>query len=187
MSDSKKARKERAQAVLGRFLVVNQKYQRLICVSKRCGGVAMELGMVEEHYESMHKSREYTIRKMVKAIHTTQWCYGWDGIRDSMPVDGLRPQEGLGVFDGVRCRVCHVKSRTIKEGKRHLRKAGHGVDEDLEAVRMQSWGGKGEIKDEFWVVQEGKGRAVGETENVSKEDYEDDEDEEGDETEEDWD
>lgn len=104
-----------------------------------------------------------------------------------MPVDGLGPQEGLAVFDGVRCGVCDAKLRTVKEGKRHLRKAGHGVDRDLKAVRMQSWGGKGKLNDEYWVVHEGKGRAVGETENVSKEDYEDGEDEEGDETEEDLD
>ncbi|KFZ24932.1 hypothetical protein V502_00609 [Pseudogymnoascus sp. VKM F-4520 (FW-2644)] len=167
MSDSNKARKERAQAVLGRILVVNKEYQRLICVSKRCAGVGMELGMVEEHYERVHRPKEYTVRKMVKAIQTTQWCFGWDEFNDFMPVDGLGPQEGLAVFDGVRCGVCDVKLRTVKEGKRHLRKAGHGFDRDLKA--------------------EGKGRAVGETENVTKEDYEDDEDEEGDETEEDWD
>lgn len=167
--------------------MVNEEYHKLICVSKRCGSVAIELGMVEEHFENVHKSKEHTIKKMVKAIHETQWCYGWDEFNDFMPEDGLRPQEGLAVFGGVRCGVCDVKLRTVKEGKRHLWKAGHGIEEDLEAVLMQSWGGKGERNDEFWVVQEGKGRVVGERDDVSKDDYEDEEEEEGEETEEDWD
>lgn len=54
--------------------------------------------MVEEHYGSMHKSKNHTPGKMIKAIHITDCCYGSEKFNGLMPVDGLWPQEGSAVF-----------------------------------------------------------------------------------------
>jgi hypothetical protein len=171
MNNSNKSKEEIIQGELAKFLV-NEEYQRLICVRRGCG-IAVELGSVRTHLVHRHGMKKMEAMGVVRGIRAAQWGKGWEKYSRRMPEDGSRPQEGLAVFDGVRCRFCReFRARTEGKGKEHLWKAGHGIDDDLEPVRMQSWGGKGGVDEEFWVVDEGKGfeeKSEGMSEGMSEE------------------
>ena len=74
------------------------------------------------------------------------------GKQKNVPEDGLRPQCGVRVVDGVRCRRClDFRSRSAEDVEKHWDKEQHGVAEGslIEHVRLQSWG---ESRPVYWIV-----------------------------------
>lgn len=159
-SGSKRAQQEIIKGVLAKFLV-NEEYQRLICVGEGCG-VGLELRWVERHMRKSHKLTKNMATRVKRGIRAANWGQVWGKYSMMMPVDGLRPQEGLAVYDGARCQYCHTfRARMAEEVERHSYEL-HGESRSWEKVRVQSWGGKGEIGDLYWIVDENKGRGCDE-------------------------
>lgn len=91
-------------------------------------------------------------------IRAAQELKGWDESSKMRPRNGLGPQKGLAVFDGFQCGLCdELPERRVEDVVHHLY-VGHGQKEChiWDAVRIQSWGGKGKVSDEFWIVDERK-------------------------------
>jgi hypothetical protein len=117
-SGSKRAQHEIIQGVLAKFLV-NEEYQRLICVEEGCG-VGLELGLVERHMRMSHKLQKKMAVRVKRGIRAAGWGQSWGKDSRMMPVDGLRPLEGLAVYDGARCQYCHVfRARMAEEVEQH--------------------------------------------------------------------
>ncbi|KFX89285.1 hypothetical protein O988_08687 [Pseudogymnoascus sp. VKM F-3808] len=91
-------------------------------------------------------------------IRAAQEGKGWDECSKKRPRNGLGPQKGLAVFEGFQCRFCEEPpARTVEDVEHHLYEMhreteGHIWDE----VPVQSWGGKGGVEEECWIVDERK-------------------------------
>lgn len=169
MGDNRKATTLEIQEVLGRILVVNEEYQRLICVGRECG-VGLELGSVGDHYKNIHGLKEKN--SIVMAIRAVQLGKGWSKFNQTKPGDGSRPQRGLAVFDGFQCRFCHESKAAVEDIEHHIYEMHRETEGHIwDAVRVQSWGGKGRGGDDFWVVDESKDRGEKATGYENEEGY----------------
>ncbi|OBT40104.1 hypothetical protein VE00_10013 [Pseudogymnoascus sp. WSF 3629] len=161
-----------------KWFLVNEEYQRLICTRKRCG-VGLELCGVEKHMIKRHEVEKTLARGVQMGIRAAQEGKGWDECSKKRPRNGLMPQKGLAVFDGFQYRFCEESpARRVEDVEHHLYEMhreteGHIWDE----VRMQSWGGKGRVGDEFWIVDESKQSEEKKAEDESLEDFVDELDE----------
>ncbi|KFY88243.1 hypothetical protein V498_06868 [Pseudogymnoascus sp. VKM F-4517 (FW-2822)] len=141
------------------LITLNYKYMRIICGATECMK-AISLGMLGKHLRQKHNVSKEAAAKFVDSIGK-QW-----GKRQHIPEDGLRPQYGLRVVDGVRCRRClDFRSRSAEEVEKHWFKEQHGAAEGslVEQVRLQSWG---ESRPVYWIVVEEEicGQSEGEDE-----------------------
>lgn len=128
-----------------------------------------------------HKVGKTLAREVKVGIRAAQEGKGWNECSNRIPWDGFKPQKGLAVFDGFQCWFCgEAPARRVEHVEHHLYKMhreteGHTWDE----VRIQSWGGKGRVGDEFWIVDESKQCEEEKAEDESMEVYLDDLDAEG--------
>lgn len=117
----------------------------------------MELGGVEKHLIETHGVGETLAGGMQMGIRA-QEGKGWVECSKKRPRNGLGPQKGLAVFDGFQCRFCEEPpARTVEDVDHHLwvfhkETEGHIWDE----VPVQSWGGKGRVEEECWIVDRSK-------------------------------
>ena len=140
-------------------MLANVEYQKVICTRKRCG-IGLELGGVEKHLIETHGVEKTLAMGVQMGIRAAQEGKGWDECSKKRPRNGLGPQKGLAGFEGFQCRFCEEPpARTVEDVEHHLyvfhkETEGHIWDE----VRVQSWGGKGRVEEECWIVDESKQR-----------------------------
>ena len=118
----------------------NVEFQRLICKGCRVG-VALEF--VGKHLTRRHGVKKVMASKVEKHIRARHWS--WEDCLELKPEDGKGAQEGLDVFDGIRCKFCReFSSRSVVEVEEHRRLMGHGEMKGclIEPVRLQSWVGR---------------------------------------------
>lgn len=155
MSDSDKQMLELLEEWSALF-IVNAKYQRLIC--KECM-VGVTVGFIGKHLKKRHGVKLDMANKVEKHIRAGHW--GWVDCLELKPEDGKRAQEGLEVFDGIRCKFCrNFNSRSVVEVEEHWKLKGHGEMKgcSIEAVPIQSWVGRDSKRPELWVVEKSEGR-----------------------------
>lgn len=152
------------QTVLWKFYLENEEYDKIICVGEGCGK-AIDPWFAGKHLELRHNVDKVIARRITKKIR--EGGVNRRGSDKGIPEDGLGPQEGIAVFDGVRCRCCgQFKARSVREVEDHWRLARHEETKGsmIEGVRMQSWGGWDGLDQRYWVVDEDKcGMSEGET------------------------
>lgn len=171
MSNENLAREARIRLEMRRFLV-NRAYQRLVCTRRTCG-VGLELGGVEKHLIETHEVEKTLARGIQMGIRAAQEGKGGGECSKRRPRNGLGPQKGLAVFDGFQCRFCEEPpARTVEEVEHHLyvfhkETEGHIWDE----VPVQSWGGKGGVEEECWIVDVSKQSEEKNGEGESREVY----------------
>ena len=140
------------------LITLNYKYMRIICESAECMK-AISLVMLGKHLRREHNVNKEATAKFIDSIGK-HW-----GKQKDVPEDGLRPQCGMRVVDGVRCRRClDFRSRSAEDVEKHWGKEQHGVAEGslVEHVRLQSWG---ESRPVYWIVVEEEIWGQGEGEN----------------------
>ncbi|OBT70705.1 hypothetical protein VF21_10276 [Pseudogymnoascus sp. 05NY08] len=146
-----------AQIKMGmKWLLANEEYQKVICTRKQCR-IGLELGGVEKHLIKTHRVRETLVGGIQMGI-CAQEGKGWDECSKKRLRNGLKPQKGLAVFDGFQCRFCEEPpARTVEEVNDHLYEMHRETEGHIwDKVPVQSWGGKGGVKDECWIVDDSK-------------------------------
>lgn len=68
--------------------------------------VGIQLGWVRMHMVKKHKFKKMMALTVKRGIQAAQRVQKWDLYSKRIPDDGLKPQEGMTVFDGARCRYC---------------------------------------------------------------------------------
>lgn len=117
-SGSKRVQQEIIQGVLAKILV-NEKYQMLICIAEGCR-VGLGLGLVEKHIRERHKLKRNMSTRVKRGIREANWGKGWGKYSMMMLEDGLRLQAGLAVYNRAQCQCCHMfRARMAEEVKRH--------------------------------------------------------------------
>ncbi|KFZ21107.1 hypothetical protein V502_02937 [Pseudogymnoascus sp. VKM F-4520 (FW-2644)] len=147
MTDQQSLEREDILAKPEDLITLNYKYMRIICGADECMK-AISLGMLGKHLRRKHNVNKEATAKFIDSIRR-QW-----GKRQIIPEDGLRPQFGIRVVDGVRFRRCpDLRSRSAEEVEKHWDKEQHGAAERslVEQVRLQSWG---ESRPVYWIVEE---------------------------------
>lgn len=149
------------QAELERFFIMNEEYNKVICISEGCRK-AIKARAVQGHLQRKHNVEGVLSKRIADAIGE-EVGWRWRPSNKRLPVNGLGPQKGLEVFKRFQCRFCNeLPARTVEEVEHHLYEMhreteGHIWDE----VPVQSWGGEGTY--ECWVVDERKcsgGKAI---------------------------
>ena len=118
--------------------------------------------MLGEHLQKTHDiEKEETTKFIDSIVPGARW-----GKTQSVPEDGLKPQRGIRVVDGLRCRHClDFRSRSVEDVEKHWEKKQHGVAKGslVKHVRLQSWGVQsfGE-RPVYWIVVEEGGQGEGE-------------------------
>ncbi|KFZ22890.1 hypothetical protein V502_02635 [Pseudogymnoascus sp. VKM F-4520 (FW-2644)] len=147
---------EQVQAELERFFIMNEEYNKVICIGEGCRK-AIKARAVQGHLQRRHNV-EGGLSKRIADVIGEEVGWRWRPSNKRLPVNGLGPQKGLEVFDRFQCRFCNeLPARSVEEVEHHLYEMhreteGHIWDE----VRVQSWGGEGRFRDECWVVDERK-------------------------------
>lgn len=150
MSDSDKQMLEILEEWSTLF-IDNVEYQRLICRECRVG---VTVGFVGKHLKKRHGIKMDMANRVEKHIRARHWS--WVDCLGLKPEDGKGAQEGLDVFDGIRCKFCrNFNSRSVVEVEEHWKLMRHGEMKgcSIEAVPMQSWVGREGKRPELWVVE----------------------------------
>ncbi|KFZ17917.1 hypothetical protein V502_04361 [Pseudogymnoascus sp. VKM F-4520 (FW-2644)] len=144
------------RTVLKKYYLDNEEYQTIICTDEGCGR-AVDPWYAGTHLRKTHNVSKVLTKRITKTIR--EGGMGWKGHGRGIPEDESRPQEGIAVFDGVRCKCCgQFKARSVQEVEEHWRWAEHEetTGSMIERVRIQSWGGRKGADQRYWVVDEDK-------------------------------
>ncbi|KFY98399.1 hypothetical protein V500_01690 [Pseudogymnoascus sp. VKM F-4518 (FW-2643)] len=173
VSEGEESTVEEMRAVLREYYIVNEEYQKAICVGEQCQR-AVDPWYAATHLRNTHKVSKKLTRRISKTIRE-----GTIRSDKGIPEDGTLPQEGLPVFDGFRCVGCgQFKARSVQEVEGHCQKIWHEETKYymIERVRLQSWGGRDGADQRLWVVDEDKcskseDERVGENSNEESEEW----------------
>ncbi|KFZ18042.1 hypothetical protein V502_04321 [Pseudogymnoascus sp. VKM F-4520 (FW-2644)] len=152
---------QQVQAALERFFIMNEEYNKVICISEGCRK-AIKAQAVQGHLQRRHNVEGVLSKRIADAIGE-EVGWRWRPSNKRLPVNGLGLQKGLKVFMRFQCQFCNeLPLRTVEEVEHHLYEMhreteGHTWDE----VPVQLWGGEGTY--ECWVVDERKcsgGKAI---------------------------
>lgn len=155
VSENEESIAKEVRTVLEKYYLDNEAYQTIICIDEGCGR-AVDPWYAGTHLRKTHNVSKALTRKITNTIR--EGVMGWKGPGRGIPEDNSRPQEGLAVFDGVRCKCGQFKARSAQEVEEHWRWAAHKktTGSMMERVRMQSWGGRKGADQRYWVVDEDK-------------------------------
>lgn len=98
MSDSKNRVTEAMPAGVGNFISFNHKYKKIICSGSGCG-MAIAFDELGQHLGRKHHVGTGISDQVTKVARKLGWEETLPG--DVRPEDGMAPQVGLSVWDGV--------------------------------------------------------------------------------------
>ena len=151
---------------LAQLVVVNVKYEALICLGSGCSRAVRPLGFLKHVSKQKHPITSDGRKQGQEYTQAFPHDYTYSTIL--LPLDGLAPQPIIAVVDGLQCQKCPhqppnslsrpYRSQSRKKIKVHRNKE-HSLkdiadDKLFQLVRMKSWFREG--KERYWVVDEGQ-------------------------------
>ncbi|KFY46964.1 hypothetical protein V494_00257 [Pseudogymnoascus sp. VKM F-4513 (FW-928)] len=132
---------------------LNYEFMRIICEGGECMK-AISPSVLSKHLQKRHNIKKEETAKFIDSIAPMML---WRKMQ-TIPEDGLKPQRGIRVVDGFRCRHClDFRSRSAEDIEKHWTKEQHGAPAGslVVHVRLQSWGVQsfGE-RPVYWIVVE---------------------------------